>query len=259
MPAPSEIANAITAIENHIASLDSDPPEYLLRQLAYLKMAAGEVGGGQSLSGTVTVKPDTLANQDNPLKVDGSGATWPITASSLPLPTNTASRLDVQAVRDRLPPNLSNGGLVIDSGTKVNASVMPTGGVGLLGWLSGLHSLLSTIYLEVLNVSNRVQRFAGPFTLTALSPTNTISLATTVASWSRLTYQLTISSNPISNALVVVEGSVDGLAWGTVDTINISSAGTFLYAYNNIALNQIRLRLVQGNVNIAAKLLVAAS
>ena len=43
------------------------------------------------ITNTVTVKADTLVNQTNAFKVDGSATTQPISAVSLPLPTNAAT------------------------------------------------------------------------------------------------------------------------------------------------------------------------
>ena len=44
-----------------------------------------------AITNTVTVKADTPANQTNALKVDGSAVTQPISAASLPLPTNAST------------------------------------------------------------------------------------------------------------------------------------------------------------------------
>ena len=44
-----------------------------------------------SITNSVTVKADTLANQTNALKVDGSAVTQPISAASLPLPIGAAT------------------------------------------------------------------------------------------------------------------------------------------------------------------------
>lgn len=45
----------------------------------------------QTLNGQITIKADTLANQTNALKIDGSLTTQPISVSTLPLPANAST------------------------------------------------------------------------------------------------------------------------------------------------------------------------
>lgn len=59
------------------------------------------------------------------LKVDGSGVTQPVSASSLPLPTNAASQSDVQSVRNRLMPD---GTQTVYMGTSAGANLKTSAG-----------------------------------------------------------------------------------------------------------------------------------
>lgn len=51
-----------------------------------------------TITNTVTVKADTLANQTNAFKVDGSAVTQPVSAVSLPLPTGAATESTLSAL-----------------------------------------------------------------------------------------------------------------------------------------------------------------
>ena len=51
-----------------------------------------------TITNTVTVKADTLVNQTNAFKVDGSAVTQPVSAVSLPLPTGAATESTLSAL-----------------------------------------------------------------------------------------------------------------------------------------------------------------
>ena len=51
-----------------------------------------------TITNTVTVKADTLVNQTNAFKVDGSAVTQPVSAVSLPLPTGAATETTLAAL-----------------------------------------------------------------------------------------------------------------------------------------------------------------
>lgn len=51
-----------------------------------------------TITNTVTVKADTLVNQTNAFKVDGSAVTQPVSAVSLPLPTDAATESTLSAL-----------------------------------------------------------------------------------------------------------------------------------------------------------------
>lgn len=76
--------------------------------------------GGNSLTvdGTVIVKADTLINQTNALKVDGSTVIQPVSASSLPLPTGASTETTLSTLNVKIPSNLtvSNNKLQVDNG-----------------------------------------------------------------------------------------------------------------------------------------------
>ncbi|BAY64995.1 hypothetical protein NIES22_50960 [Calothrix brevissima NIES-22] len=71
-----------------------------------------------------TKLPNLVSNR---IPVDGSGVTQPISASSLPLPTNAASQSDVLAVRDRLMPT-SGTSVYSTLGTSAGANIKNTAG-----------------------------------------------------------------------------------------------------------------------------------
>ena len=58
-----------------------------------------------SITNTVVVKADSLINQTNAFKVDGSAVTQPISAASLPLPTGAATESTLAALNNKFNTN----------------------------------------------------------------------------------------------------------------------------------------------------------
>ena len=57
-----------------------------------------------TITNTVTVKADTLVNQTNAFKVDGSAVTQPVSAVSLPLPTGAATESTLSSLSAKFSP-----------------------------------------------------------------------------------------------------------------------------------------------------------
>ena len=61
-----------------------------------------------SITNTVVVKADSLINQTNAFKVDGSAVTQPISAASLPLPTGAATESTLAALSNKFDNDFAN-------------------------------------------------------------------------------------------------------------------------------------------------------
>lgn len=85
---PLPVNGTVTANIGTTNGLALDTSVNSLLKPASTLSAVTTVGG---ITNTVVVKADTLANQTNAMKVDGSATTQPISASSLPLPTGAAT------------------------------------------------------------------------------------------------------------------------------------------------------------------------
>lgn len=78
-----------------------------------------------SITNTVVVKADSLINQTNAFKVDGSAVTQPISAASLPLPTGAATESTLAALNNKFNTNsFSNINTNTTSTVKSGAGVL---------------------------------------------------------------------------------------------------------------------------------------
>ena len=103
-----------------------------------------------AITNTVTVKADTLANQPNALKVDGSLVTQPISAASLPLPTGAST----SAIQTTMQASLSS----LDSKSPVLGQALATASVPVVLTAAQITALTTTnqptsITSKVLNVA----------------------------------------------------------------------------------------------------------
>ena len=93
-----------------------------------------------TITNTVTVKADTLVNQTNAFKVDGSAVTQPVSAVSLPLPTGAATEATLVA----LSAKVVNGYSFHRSASNATTTIKSGAGVLKRVTINTLGSLLNT-------------------------------------------------------------------------------------------------------------------
>ena len=106
---------------------------------------AGLKGIYTAVKGTLNIRALTSADvvtvqggNTTAVKVDGSATTQPVSAASLPLPSGAATESGNLATIATQTSAINTA-----QGNGANGITMPTGGAGLMGWLSGIYNKLS--------------------------------------------------------------------------------------------------------------------
>lgn len=162
--------------------------------------SAAQGTGNTSLASIDTKTPALTAG--NRVPVDGSGVTQPVSASSLPLPTGAAQ-----------------------DGADVTAAVMPSGGSGIRGWLSGIYTKLAgTLSVSgSVSVSNPTTNYAleagGNLASASAALTATNGLATRGSF-----VEIVGTPGTAVNSIVIPSTDVSSFKWASVHLLGTFSA-----------------------------------
>ena len=139
-------ANAGTNLNTSLLALDSTVAKdasltTLNASVNTLLKPASTLAAVTAITNTVTIKADTAVNQTNPLKVDGSAITQPISAAALPLPTGASTSANQTTTNaslssiDTKTPALGQSTMAASSPVTIasNQSAIPVSGVAAEG------------------------------------------------------------------------------------------------------------------------------
>ena len=203
-----------------------------------------------SITSSVVIKADTLANQTSALKVDGSATTQPISATTLPLPTGaatsanqTALQTSISSIDSKLTSPLTVSGTVVSNIGTTNGLALDASINTLLkpsSALSSVTSITNTVVVKADTLANQINAFKTdssatiqPISVTTLplptgAATSTLQTSgnTSLTSIDTKTPALVSGSVPTTTSDLTTTGVITAINQTVALILNNMSAGT---------------------------------
>lgn len=207
-------------------------------------------GNLAGITNTVVVKADTLANQTNAFKVDGSAVTQPI--SGAVSVSNFPATQPISAVSLPLPSGASTSALQstgnssvasIDGKTPALGQALAAGSVPVVLTAAQLTTLTPLSSVSITGTPNvNVTNSSIPVTGTFFQATQPVSIASSVAVTGPLTdTQLRASAVPISGTVTANTGLSQPLTDTQLRASSVPVSGTFFQATQPVSLASVPL------------------